>query len=81
MRAPFLSLGPERGLELLRPPTHTLTRPPPPGFAQARRFFQEAHALQHKPAALVSAANMALKLGEPSTAKREYEQVTPTPAA
>ena len=44
--------------------------------AQARHFFLEAHALQNKPAALLSAANMALKLREASTAKREYEQAS-----
>lgn len=44
-------------------------------YAKARHFFLEAHALQNKPAALISAANMALKLREASTAKREYEQV------
>ena len=43
---------------------------------QARHLFLEAHALQHKPVALISAANMALKLREASTAKREYELVT-----
>lgn len=44
--------------------------------AQARHFFLEAHALQNKPAALLSAASMALKLREASTAKREYEQAS-----
>ena len=43
-------------------------------FSPSHLRFQEAHALLKKPAALVSAANMALKMGEASTARREYEQ-------
>ena len=58
------------------PQTAPQTRVSNKTCAQARHFFLEAHALQNKPAALLSAANMALKLREASTAKREYEQAS-----
>ena len=58
------------------PQTAPQTRVSNKTCAQARHFFLEAHALQNEPAALLSAANMALKLREASTAKREYEQAS-----
>ena len=38
----------------------------------ARRHFQNAAALLGKPQAILSAANMALKLGQPGVARDEY---------
>ena len=46
--------------------------------ALARSAFCKACALQPRPAALVSAANMALKLGDAATAAAEYEALLAT---